>query len=94
MTAAHTSGPTRSAGPLADEDETRVATARITATRLGTALVRDPLDRTVHEQMRHFLDHDSEPALMSWETLKSRTPEQLKSRIAALLTAQAQRSAS
>jgi hypothetical protein len=94
MTAAHTSGPTRAAGPLADEDETRVATARITATRLGTALVRDPLDRTVHEQMRHFLDHDSEPALMSWETLKSRTPEQLKSRIAALLTAQAQRNAS
>ena len=41
-----------------------------------------------------FLDHDSEPALMSWETLKSRTPEHLKSRIDALLTAQAQRSAS
>ncbi|MGW1496353.1 hypothetical protein [Streptomyces sp. NPDC002402] len=94
MTAARTSGSTRSAGPLADEDETRVAAARVTATRLGTALVRDPLDRTVHEEMRQFLDHDSEPALMSWETLKSRTPEQLKARIAALLTAQAQRSAS
>ncbi|GHG22818.1 hypothetical protein ACFFSH_28855 [Streptomyces filamentosus] len=93
MAAAPYTGPARS-GPLADEDETRVASARITATRLGTALVRDPLDRTVHEQMRQFLDNDSEPALQSWEVLKARTPEQLKSRIAELLTAQAQRSVS
>ncbi|MCX4682317.1 hypothetical protein OG413_44860 [Streptomyces sp. NBC_01433] len=94
MTAARITGPDRSADSLADEDETRVASARITATRLGTALVRDPLDRTVHEQMRHFLDHDSEPALKSWDVLVSRTPEQLKSRIVELLTARAERSVS
>ncbi|MFJ6438234.1 hypothetical protein [Streptomyces sp. NPDC091416] len=81
-------------GRRADADETRVACARIAATRLGTALVRDPLDRTVHEQMRQFLDRDSEPALRSWEALKARTPQELKARIAELLTAQAQRSAS
>ncbi|QCX82172.1 hypothetical protein C9F11_42960 (plasmid) [Streptomyces sp. YIM 121038] len=93
MTATSSTG-SAPAGSLADEDETRVASARITATRLGTALVRDPLDRTVHEQMRHFLDHDSEPALRSWAALKARTPEELKSRIAELLMAQAERSVS
>ncbi|MFZ3491644.1 hypothetical protein ACODT5_00125 [Streptomyces sp. 5.8] len=92
MNAAHPTATNPSAGLLADDDETRVAVARITATRLGTALVRDPLDRNVHDEMRRFLEHDSEPALTSWETLKSRTPEQLKARISALLTAQAQRS--
>lgn len=93
MAAAPFNSPARS-GSLADEDETRVASARLTATRLGTALVRDPLDRTLHEQMRQFLDNDSEPALRSWEALKARTPEQLKSRITELLTAQAERSVS
>lgn len=80
--------------PFADEDETRVARARRKATLLATAMVRDPLDRTVHEEMRRFLDEESEPALLSWEAMLTRTPAELRDRIRVVITDLAHREAS
>ncbi|WP_439681472.1 hypothetical protein [Embleya sp. MST-111070] len=78
-------------GGLLDDDESRVAAARRQVTRLAAALVLEPLDRDLHEALRAFLDNDSEPALQSWDALLSRTPEELRARIHALLTARGDR---
>ncbi|MCG7524037.1 hypothetical protein MHW47_06220 [Streptomyces sp. OfavH-34-F] len=87
-------GPPGSTEPLLDEDETRVARARRQLTQLGTALVLDPLDRGVHQALRHFMEADSEAALRSWESMLRRSPEELRERIRAVITAQAERRAS
>ncbi|MCM2430883.1 hypothetical protein [Streptomyces sp. RKAG337] len=87
-------GPHGPTGPLLDDDETRVARARRQLTQLGTALVRDPLDRRVHQALRTYMDHDSEAALLSWEAMLQRTPEELRERIRAVITAHAERKAS
>lgn len=87
-------GPPGSAEPLLDEDETRVARARRQLTQLGTALVLDPLDRGVHQALRHYMECDSEAALRSWESMLRRSPEELRERIRAVITAQAERRAS
>lgn len=79
------------ASPLLDEDERRVAQARRRLTQLGAALVRNPLDRDVHQEVRAYLEAESESALRSWEALLARSPEELRARIRAVLTAQAER---
>lgn len=84
-------GPHGPAVPFLDEDETRVAQARRQLTELGTALVRDPLNRRVHEALSQFLERDSEAALRSWESMLQRSPEELRERIRDVLTAQAER---
>jgi hypothetical protein len=68
-----------------------VARARRRLTQLGTALVRDPLDRRVHQALRAFMETDSEAALRSWEVILQRTPEELRARIRAVLSACAKR---
>ncbi|MFF2378421.1 hypothetical protein ACFVUW_28930 [Streptomyces xiamenensis] len=80
--------------PLLDEDETLVAHARHQLTRLGTALVLDPLDRGVHLELRHFMECYSEAALRSWDSMLQRSPEELSERIRAVISAQADRKAS
>ncbi|MEU0111931.1 hypothetical protein ABZ313_42230 [Streptomyces sp. NPDC006251] len=79
------------AAPLLDADEERVARARRRLTLLATALVQNPLDRQVHQDLRAFMDSESEPALQSWEALLSRSPEELRERIRTLLEGQARR---
>ena len=81
------------ASPVLDEDEARVARARHLLTKLGTALVRDPLDRRVHSALRTFMETDSEPALRSWDVIVQRTPEELRARICAVLSAGTKRRA-
>lgn len=80
--------------PSLDDDEERVARARRRLTGLATALVLNPLDRQVHEDLRTFMDSESEPALQSWEALLSRSPDELRERISALLSSQVTRRAS
>ncbi|MEU9255737.1 hypothetical protein AB0D66_28300 [Streptomyces sp. NPDC048270] len=87
-------GPHGASSPLLDDDETRVAQARRHLTHLGTALVRDPLDRRVHQALRAYMEKDSEAALQSWEVMLQRTPEELRERIRTVITAQAERQAS
>lgn len=87
----HQHGP---AVPTLDADEERVARARRRLTMLATALVQNPLDRQVHKDLRAFMDSESEPALQSWETLLSRTPDELRQRIRTLLESQVTRRAS
>jgi hypothetical protein len=87
----HPHGP--SVPPL-DDDEERVARARRRLTGLATALVLNPLDRQVHADLRDFMDSESEPALQSWEALLSRSPDELRERISALLGSQVARRAS
>lgn len=79
---------------LLDADEARVARASRELTKIAAALVSRPMDRDLHEQMRAFLDSDSEPALASWDLLLARTPAELKERISTVLTVQALRTAS
>ncbi|WP_327740614.1 hypothetical protein OG749_47145 (plasmid) [Streptomyces nojiriensis] len=79
---------------LLDSDEARVARASRELTKIAAALVSRPMDRDLHEQMRAFLDSESEPALTSWDVLLARTPAQLKERISTVLTVQALRTAS
>ncbi len=80
--------------PLLDDDEARVARARLQLTQLAADLVRDPLSRTVHQALRAFLETDSEPALRSWEAMLARSPEELRERIRTVITSQAERRAS
>ncbi|NUK15804.1 MULTISPECIES: hypothetical protein [Streptomyces] len=87
----HPHGP--SAPPL-DDDEERVARARRRLTVLATALVQNPLDRQVHQDLRAFMDSESEPALQSWEALLSRSPDELRERIRTLLGSHVARRAS
>ncbi|MER6118016.1 MULTISPECIES: hypothetical protein [unclassified Streptomyces] len=87
-------GPHGPSDSLLDEDETRVARARRQLTELGTALVLAPFDRGVHQALRRFMERDSEPALQSWESMLQRTPDELRERIRAVITAQAERRAS
>ncbi|MER5549982.1 hypothetical protein ABT072_48255, partial [Streptomyces sp. NPDC002589] len=79
---------------LLDADEARVARASRELTKIAAALVSRPMDRALHEQMRDFLDRESESALASWDVLLARTPAQLKERISTVLTVQALRTAS
>ncbi|MCX5216190.1 hypothetical protein OG689_44450 [Kitasatospora sp. NBC_00240] len=81
------------ASPLFDEDERRVAQARRRLTQLGAALVRNPLDREVHQEVRAFFEAESESALRSWEVLLTRSPDELRARIRAVLTAQVEQCA-
>lgn len=83
-----------STSPLLDDDEARVAKARHRLTQLAAALVRDPLNRTVHDELQRYLATEAEPALQSWDVLLARTPEQLRERIRAVITGQAGRRAS
>jgi hypothetical protein len=72
---------------LLDTAEGRVACASRELTKIAAALVSR--DRELHEQMRVFLDRDSEPAPASWDVLLARTPDQLKERMSTILTLQA-----
>ncbi|MEU2514714.1 hypothetical protein [Streptomyces syringium] len=89
--------PSRPAGlarPVPDADELLVARARRQAILLAAALVREPLDRKVHQDLRTFVENDSEPALRAWESLLSRTPEELRDRIRTVLLRHTSRRAS
>ncbi|MFD8887515.1 hypothetical protein ACFV0H_34255 [Streptomyces erythrochromogenes] len=90
----NTKSPAGTGRQLLDADEARVARASRDLTLLAAALVSRPMDRDLHEQMRAFLDSESEPALASWDVLLARTPAQLKERISTVLTVQALRTAS
>ncbi|GAA1227377.1 hypothetical protein [Streptomyces rhizosphaericus] len=89
-----TISPASTGRQLLDTDETRVARASRHLTKIAAAMVSQPMDRDLHEQMRGFLARESEPALASWEVLLARTPDELKERISTVLTAQALRRAS
>ncbi|MFD8947758.1 hypothetical protein ACFV0B_02710 [Streptomyces xanthophaeus] len=90
----NTKSPAGTGRQLLDADEARVARASLALTTIAAALVSRPMDRDLHEQMRAFLDGESEPALASWDALLARTPAQLKERISTVLTVQALRTAS
>ena len=79
---------------LLDADEARVARASRDLTKIAASLVSRPMDRELHQQMRAFLDRESEPALASWDVLLARTPAELKERISTVLTVQALRAVS
>ncbi|MEV4506652.1 hypothetical protein [Streptomyces klenkii] len=77
--------PAHAAHPVADAEELLVAHARRQAILLAAALVREPLNRKVHQDLRTFVEKDSEPALRAWESLISRHPDELRERIRTVL---------
>lgn len=79
---------------LLDADEARVARTSRELTKIAAALVSRPMDRKLHEQMRAFLERESEASLASWDVLVQRTPDQLKERISTVLTVHALRRSS
>ncbi|MFC5149001.1 hypothetical protein [Streptomyces aureoversilis] len=73
------------AAQVADAEELLVARARRQALLLAAALVREPMNRKVHQDLRTFVEKDSEPALRAWESLISRHPDELRERIRTVL---------
>ncbi|MFI1258940.1 hypothetical protein ACH4U6_34910 [Streptomyces netropsis] len=77
--------PADAAPPMAEPEELLVARARRQAILLAAALVREPLNRKVHQDLRAFVERDSEPALRAWESLVARHPDELRERIRVVL---------
>ena len=67
-----------------DADEERVTRARRLLTQMGAALVCQPFDTRVHDQLRAFLTEDADDVLASLTVLRQRPEDELRRRAAEL----------